>query len=437
MGVGVKLIGLKNLAKKKYLIIGNGAAGISAAEAIRSVDKDIHITVISEEPCPAYSKVLLHNYIGGEVDEGVLFSRPERFYTDFQIEPLFGVKVNKIFPDERMIRLANGSELKFDKLLLATGSSPWKPNIKGIDQRGIYTLWTIDDARRIRSSLRGCRNVIVMGGSFVGMQALHSLLEYGLKITVVDIADHIMPRSLDSESSRIVQRYLEEKGVKFLLGFRPVEIQHFASTKRVLILEDGRSVPGDIIIVTTGAKPNIGLTEGSSIERNGGLLVDESMRTNYPGIFAAGDIAEVFDCLTGTRKIFGLWTTAVEQGKIAGLNMAGKNVAYPGGMDMNTIEVLGLPIITIGKTAIKRDFDQWKEEVFVHPRKRVYRKFLFEKDRLVGAILIGHVEDAGMVGNLIRSRRKIDHGECHFCLGFSSPRRTYLPYAGGYEFQSI
>jgi len=425
------------VAKNRYLIIGNGAAGISAVEAIRSADDEARMTVISEELCPAYSKVLLHNYIGGEVEERGLFIRSESFYTDFQIEPLFGIKVEEILPDEQTIHLANGSELKFDKLLIATGSSPWKPSIKGIDQRGVFTLWTLSDARQIRSSLKGCRKAIVIGGSFVGMQAVHSLLEYGLKITVVDIADQIMPRSLDPESSRMVQEYLEEKGVEFLLGVRSVEIKDLKKKGKRLILEDGRSVTGDIIIVTAGAKPNIGLTEGSSLERNTGLLVDETMRTNCPDIFAAGDIAEVFDCLTGARKIFGLWTTAVEQGKIAGLNMAGKNVLYPGGMDMNTIEILDLPIITIGKTTMRRNVDEWKEEVFVHPRKRVYRKFFFEKDCLAGAILIGYVEDAGIIGNLIRSKRNIDHGDCHFSLGPLRPRHSYLPYAGGYDFQSI
>jgi NAD(P)H-nitrite reductase large subunit len=300
--------------------------------------------------------------------------------------------------------------------------------------------------------MKRCRKAVVIGGSFVGMQAVHSLLEYGLEITVVDIADQIMPRSLDPESSRMVQEYLEEKGVEFLLGVSPVEIKNL-KRKKMLILEDGRSVSGEIVIVTAGARPNVGLTEGSSLARDTGLLVDEFMGTNYADIFAAGDVAEVSDCLTGKRKIFGLWTAAVEQGKIAGLNMAGKNVLYPGGMDMNTIEILDLPIITIGKTTpspsplpagerdgvrdVKRGPDELREEAFVHPRKRVYRKFFFEKERLAGAILIGYVEDAGMIGNLIRSKRNIDHGDCHFSLGSLRPRHVYLPYAGGYEFQSV
>ena len=410
------------------VIIGNGAAGISAAEAIRWADPEAEITVISEEPCLAYSKVLLHHYIGGEIEEEGLYIRTEKFYTDLGIHPLLGVKVKKIFPGDRTILLADESKKKFDELLIATGSFPLKPPIKGVDQAGVHTLWTLNDARKIRSSLKGSREAIVIGGSFVGIQAVDALIEFGLKITVVDIMDRIMPRTLDLESSRMVQKYLEEKGVKFLLGVPPVEIEDFRKTQKTVLLEDGKSLTGDIIIVTAGARPSVGIVDGSPIERNVGILVDEQMRTNYPNIFAAGDVAEGIDALTGTRKISGLWTTAVDQGKIAGLNMTGKNVVYAGAVDMNSVDILGFPVVTIGKTIQGRN-DEWREEIFVHPRKRVYRKFLFEKDCFVGAILMGYVEDAGLIGHLVRSRGKSVRGDCYFSYGLSKLREIYLPEA--------
>ena len=401
---------------------------MSAAESIRWADPKAEITVISEEPCLAYSKVLLHHYIGRKIDEKGLYIRSKKFYKNLRIVPLLGVKVKNISPGDGMIDLTDRSEIKFDELLIATGSSPWKPPIKGMEREGIHTMWTLDDAKAIRSSLRSCREAIVIGGSFVGMQAVDALIESGLRITVVDIVDSIMPRSLDLESSRMLQEHLEERGVEFSLGVRPVEIKDFKKTKKTLLLEDGKSLTGDIIIVTAGAKPNVGITDGSPIERNVGILVDETMRTNCPNIFAAGDVCEGLDVLTGTRKTFGLWTTAVDQGKIAGLNMAGKNVVFAGGLDMNTVDILGFPVVTIGKVT-KGNGNDWREEVFSHSRKRVYRKLLFERDRLVGAILTGYVEDAGLIGHLIRSRGTSGRGGCYFSFGLSKLRESYLPAA--------
>lgn len=414
--------------RHRCVIIGNGAAGTSAAEAIRWADPEADITVISEESCLAYSKVLLHYYVGGEIGEEGLYIRSEKFYRDLGITPLLGVKVKKIFPEDRVILLTDEPNLKFDDLLIATGSSPVKPSIKGVDQGGIHTLWTLNDAKKIRSSLKGCGEAIVIGGSFVGIQAVDALMEFGLKTTVVDIMDRIMPRTLDVESSQLVQKYLEEKGVRFSLGIRPIEIQDFKERKKALLLEDGKSLTGDIVIVTTGARPNVEIVEGSPIERNVGILVDETMRTNWSNIFAAGDVAEGLDVLTGTRRTFGLWTTAVDQGKIAGLNMAGENVVYAGGLDMNSVDVMGLPLVTIGKT-IKGKNNGWREEIFAHARKGIYRKLLFEKDCLVGAILMGYVEDAGLIGHLIRSGSKSGRGECYFSFGLSKLREIYLPGA--------
>ena len=416
-----------NVAGKKCVIVGSGAAGISAAEAIRGADRDADITVISEEPCLAYSRVLLHHYIGGEIDERGLYIRPEKFYKDLRILPLIGAKVKEIDPDKQIIRLADESEMKFDELLISTGSSPQKPPLKGVDGERIHTMWTLNDARNIRSSLKRCREAIVVGASFIGMKALDALIETGLKITVVDIMDRIMPRSLDLDGSRIVQKHLEARGVKFCLGVRSVEIEDFKKTRKALLLEDGTSLLGDMILMTTGAKPNIKIVKDGPLAKNEGILVDETLRTNVPHIFAAGDCAEGIDVLTGHRKRYGLWHIAVAQGRIAGLNMTGKNLIYNGALEMNTVTILGFPIIMIGKTTIGSG-NEWREEVFAHKRA-VYRKFLFEKDRLVGAILMGYVRDAGLIGYLIGKGVKSDGAGGYFSLGQSKLRELYLPEA--------
>lgn len=415
------------LAKKKYVIVGSGAAGISAAEAIRWGDPEGDIVIISEEPCPAYSKVLLHHYIGGDIDEGGLYIRSDKFYKSHGMLSLKGVKVKEIDRDKRFLLLADKSKMKFDELLIATGSSPWKPCIKGINGKGIHTLWTLNDARTIRSVLKKCREAIVIGASFVGMKVIDALFKSGLKITVVDIMDRIMPHSLDSDSSRLVQKHMEERGVRFYLGVRSVEIEDFEKTKKTLLLEDGTTLLGDMILVTTGAKPNIEIVNDGPIERNEGILVDETLRTNSPHIYAAGDCAEGIDVFTGERKRYGLWHIAVAQGGIAGLNMTGKNLIYNGELEMNAVTIFDFPVIMIGKTK-KGSSNEWREEVFTNKR-RIYRKFLFERDRLVGAILMGCVRDAGLIGYLIRSGVNPGGPGCSFSFGQAKLREIYLPAA--------
>lgn len=417
------------MTNKGYVIIGNGAAGISAVEALRQEDDDTPITIVSHESCLSYSKVLLHHYVDGEIDENGLFIRSEEFYRDLGIKLMLGVKADTIDPDSHAVHLEDDSTIGFDRLLIATGSCPWIPSIRGINDEATFTMWTLDDARRLHHTVRTGRNVVIVGGGFVGMHALNAMVNCGLKVTVVDIADRIMPQSLDSQSTDLLRGHLEARGVGLFLGVKPTEIRDRGSEK-ALILEDGREVRGDTMIVATGATPNIGPAEKGPIARNIGLIVDDYMRTNYKEIYAAGDVAEVTDCLTGQKRILGLWTAAVEQGRIAGLNMAGKHTPYLGGIAMNSIDVLGLPVVTIGDTLLAEDSDGFSKIVYASKQSKIYRKFLFKEEALVGAILIGYSEDAGIIRNIIKAQIKIGRSEGGFGFGSLRNRSHYLMYGG-------
>lgn len=417
------------MSKKRCVIIGNGAAGIHAAEALRSADRQAGITIVSDEPVNAYSKVLLHYYIDSQIDKEGLFIRSDKFYHDQNIQTIFGAKVESIYPDEQRICLSDGSDIEYDTLLIATGSVPYIPAIYGVHLNGVSTMWTLADAREIRRSLQNSRQAIIIGGSFIGMQALDMLKGKGLKVTVVDLADRIMPHILDEKGSAILRRFLEEKDITFFLGTRPAAIKDIGEGKKSLDMEDGTRITADFCILSVGARPNIDFLKDSPLNKNAGLVVDEYMCTNYHNIFAAGDVAEVSDRMSGERRIFGLWSTAVDQGRIAGLNMAGKKVRYPGGIDMNVTSVLGLPILTIGKTGLaEEDADNVAVKTFLNDKKGIYRKFIIRDEVLIGAILMGHVDDGGLIGSLIRSKIKFDPLKSKYSAGSFRHRMDHLTH---------
>jgi len=297
-----------------------------------------------------------------------------------------------------------------------------------INSAGTFTLWTLQDARNIINASTKGHDGVVIGGSFVGMQALDSLKRKGLRLRVVELTDRIMPNILDREGSRMLEDYLRDKGIRLFLRNRLVAINESGNSGKKLILADGTEINTNFCILSVGARPNLFLADETSLKKKTGLLVDSCMRTNNPNIFAAGDVAEVFDMLEGRRKVFGLWSTAIEQGRIAGLNMVGRKFEYFGGMDMNAIHILGYPVLTLGKTNLNGDGEHISTRVFLDRSKKIYRKFIMKEDVVIGAILMGQVNDAGRIGNLIRSKYKIRPSDVKFSLGGLRDRVSYMTY---------
>ncbi len=412
------------------MIIGNGAAGISAAEAIRSVDPDTGITIVSGEKCNAYSKVLLHYYIDSRIPERSLFIRTGEFYQKLRIDLLLGCNVESVSPAAQEVRLADGSRRSYDKLLIATGSAPVIPRLKNSDHGGAFTMWTLADARDIITASAKCRDGIIVGGSFVGMQALDTLKRKGLKVRVVEMAERIMPNILDDTGAQMLQDHLKRNGVELLLGNSATEIHPSDACGKTVRLADGESLQAGLCIISVGARPNLPTVDGSSLSGNVGLSVDSHMQTRDPNIYAAGDVAEVTDCIDGGRKVFGLWSTAVEQGRIAGLNMAGRAAEYSGGLDMNAINVLGIPLLTFGKTNCNEKEEELESVNFMDRRRGVYRRFMIRQGVLIGAILMGQVNDGGRIGSLIRSKCCVDASRIKFSLGELRDRASYLTDGG-------
>jgi len=405
----------------RYCIIGNGAAGVTAAETIRSLDPASDITIISDEALPIYSRCLIPDLISGEMSEEELLLRPEDFYEAQGIEALLGRRVASIEPGERRVILADGQEIVYDKLLLATGGSPIIPEIEGIGREGVFGLRTIEDARRIRAASEGAERAVVIGGGMIGLRAAFALHKRELTVTVVEMLPRVLPQQLDDVASQIMSRAIEAEGVELILGQTAQEIVGQDGRVEGVLLADGRRLECELVIVAVGVRPNVDLAEEAGIEIAQGVLVDSRLQTSLPDIYAAGDVAETLDPVTGERTLSALWPSAVEQGRLAGYNMAGVAREYQGALGLlNSVEFAGVPVISVG--VVQPEGDEY--EVLATRRGNIYRKLVLKGDVLVGMILLGEIERAGVYTALIRQR--VDIGELKDRLGIRRFNYGYL-----------
>lgn len=392
--------------KKRVVIIGNSAAGLSALEAFKRRDPDSKVILIDQEPYPAYSRVITPYYIlGGVREERSLFLREKNFYKGLGVKCLLGYEVIGIDKDHREILLDDGKKEPFDTLLIATGSSPIRPKIRGAKEEDIGVLRSLEHAKRLRELKPSVQNVLFLGGGLVSLQTLQALYRRGGGYTLVIKSDRILSQTLDPEGSEIIERHLKKMNVRIVKGRDLIQLKR-KSGRTIGVLDNGEEIEVDFVFAGKGVQPNTGFLKGSGIKWKRGVWVNPQMETNLEGVFAAGDVAETPDFFSGERVNYGLWPSAVEQGEIAGKNMAGLKEVYPGNLRMNVTRVFAMPIVSIGdvvsgrvaETLIKRD-----------EKRDIYRKIcLDEKGIVIGAVLINQVDDLGVLHGLIRERKSSD-----------------------------
>jgi NAD(P)H-nitrite reductase large subunit len=387
---------------KQHVILGAGPAGIHAIETIRLFEpQGSTIHLVCDEP--PYARMVLPYYISGEVGENHLYTADEQFFARYQVIPHLGVRASRLDPSARKVVLSDGSELRYDTLLIATGSSPIRPSIPGLDLPGVTNLWTLNDARKLLQLAGRGKRVLFIGAGFIGFIVLNALYKRGCRLFVVEIAPQILPRMLDAEAATLAERWLQTRGVEIRTGTSVTEIQQYGQALRVF-LNDGGSITVDGVVVATGVRPNMDFLQGSGIETDFGILVDHQLRTNLPDVFAAGDCAQGPDLLD-SRSVHAIQSTAIDHGRLAGANMAGQNVTYEGSLSMNVLDICGLHAASFGKW-------QGQQEIvrITNPTRPIYRKLVFEDDRMVGGILLGptedisHLNDVGMVKGFIQSK---------------------------------
>lgn len=387
----------------KYLIIGNSVAAVGAVEGIRRIDSESPVTMIADEPYPAYSRPLISYYLEDKVSENEMGYREADFYNKNRVNACFGVRATQIHPDIKQVCLDNGEMVSYDRLLIATGSRPVLPPLKGLgdlEKEGVFFFNRLDDVKALRSYLRTDFRVAVVGAGLTGLKAAEALVHKGMRVTVADIAPFPLSAILDEVGAAIVQRHLEKAGIEFRMGVPVVEI---VGDNKVsgLALQDGSFVPSDAVIIAAGVQPNLELVENTGISINRGILVDNYMRTSLPDIYAAGDVSEGWDLLLRKRRIIATLPNAYRQGEVAGQNMAGRQAAYAGGIPMNSVNFFGLPVVTAGLS----NYGEGEHErlTIVGPDCSTYRSVTFQGNRLVGYICIGDINRTGILTALIRS----------------------------------
>lgn len=392
----------------RYVIIGNSAAGISASEVIRNLDKNGEIIIISKENFPAYSPMLITYYLKKKIEINDMFIREDGFYKNNHLKMCFGKKVIEVKEMQKKIILENGEEVIYDRLLIASGASPKFPDIPGLKKcKKVWGLRSLEDAKNISLLASKKRRVVVMGGGLVSLQATNALILRGLETTLLVSSSQILSRNIDHRGASILQDALIEKGVKIYFKTNPIKVIE-SENKLEIVLDSGDSLETDFIVVGKGVNPNIDFLSKSSIKTDYGILVNQYMQSNCMDVFAAGDVAQVYDFLCQKNEINAIWPNAILQGKLAGYNMVNdiKRKAENQFIGMNITEIAGNRICSIGQTISSED--KVKEMFRIDTKKKIYRKFLIKNGNIIGAVLINKIEDAGIINTMIRKQINLE-----------------------------
>ena len=410
-----------------HVILGAGPAGVIAAETIRKHAPRDQITVIGDENEAPYSRMAIPYLLIGKVgEEGTHLRHTTGHFERLNVKLLRGVRAKVLDSARRSIELSDGSTIAFDKLLIATGSSPATPPIPGINGPGVHSCWTLADARAIANLAKPGAKVLQMGAGFIGCIIMEALQQRGVELSVVEMGDRMVPRMMGPTAGGMIKDWCEAKGVKLYTRTKVEAIERGADTEPGLLgqidqvvgigqsampkgrmtvrLSNGEHMEADLVISATGVKPNIGFLENSGVRCLVGVLTDEHLQTNVPGIYAAGDCAEAFDKVSGKTIVSAIQPNAAEQARVAALNMVGQTATLKGVTQINVLDTLGM---------ISTSFGNWQgvpggEHVELTDKASGRHLSLqFQGDVLVGCNSVGWTEHVGVMRGLVEGQVRL------------------------------
>jgi len=378
----------------RYIIIGGGIAGVSAAEAIHALQPEADITLISEEHYLPYFRMSLTRYLAGEVEREKLILHNQQWYLQNHITILLNTHVEAVDAGAKLVVLEDGQKLPYDKLILASGAHPNVPPFPGRELKGVQTLRTLEDADLIMDVARKQAKVVCIGGGLLGLEVAGAVARQGAQVTVLEGLDWLLPRQLDAQASAILKEKIEELGIKVIVPAMTKAI-HGKDKVESVELADGQVLPADLVLISTGVSANLELAKSAGLAVNRGVVVNEHMLTSNPDIFAAGDITEF------QGRGYGLWIPAKNQGTIAGQNAAGNEASFLGDPPSTRLKVLGVDVFSIGQFSPSQDGDRLVAE----SKDGIYQSFLFREGKMIGSILLGDASMANKVKAAIEGKR--------------------------------
>jgi phenylglyoxylate dehydrogenase epsilon subunit len=400
------------MTQKQYVIVGTGPAGMNAAEALRMKDSESKIVLIGQESTLPYSPTVLPYFISGKIKEKDLFLFQEAYLKKKGISLIRGNGVISVSPQEGKIFLRDGFPLSYDALILAQGGSPVLPDIPGLKALNPLVLRTLADAKRLKTKAQRSSKAIVLGAGLIGMQAAQALAEMGISIRVVELMNQILPGYFDQKAASIIQKGYESRKVDFLTSTLAEGVE-LRKGNTVLSLKGEKTIQAPLFLVAAGVAPNIDFLKGSGIEVDRGVLVDQTMATNLPNVFAAGDVAQMENFWGGGKVNQPILIHAVDQGRMAAASVVGEKVSHAGNISMNLFHFFGHHALSIGLVS-PNGKDRFQVHETHSPSKRRYLKFVFDGNILAGVMGIDSDLDPGILLQMIRRKIPLDGNKKEF-----------------------
>ena len=415
----------------KHVIIGNGPAGVVAAETLRKAAPKAEVILIGDEPEPPYSRMAIPYLLMGNIAESGTHLRKEKGHFESLGIQLISGRVAGVDAKARKITLTDGKSQGFDRLLIASGSHPLKPPIAGMDAPNVHTCWTLEDARAIVKLAKSGSRVLQIGAGFIGCIIMEALAARGTQLTVVEMGDRMVPRMMTEKAGGMIRQWCEKQGVRVHTGAKVESLRAGAKAGELVAkLSNGQDIAADLVICAAGVAPNIDFLQGSGIAVERGILVDADMQSSVPGIYAAGDVTEAVDFISGKRTLNAIQPNAADQARIAAINMAGGQASLQGSLAINVLDTLGL---------ISASFGQWWGEAGGESVERAdendfkYISLQFKDDVLIGATSIGLTDHVGVLRGLTMGRVRLGEWKERLLVDPTRIMEAYLARAQGGE----